>query len=350
MRKDYQGSTFGDISMEYRLKKAKRSFLLEVDKIIDFTKIERKLKKKYNPKARIDGAPAYPSLLMFKILLLQQWFNLSDYEAEEQLIVRLDFMKFVGLSMDSEVPDHSTISRFRNKLLELNLYDKFLLEINKQLEKLGLLVKKGAVVDATVVESSRRPRKVIDTESIPEDRKEESNEKVEDSNNNCQVSYSSDEEAKWLKKGKNYYYGYKAHISVDSEHGFILGGHATPANVSDTVEFESLVEESSLDSGSIVFADKGYASKSNREYLDCNDYIDGIMIKNKKHQRITELDKKINKLISKVRYKVERTIGTLKRDYGFSRSRYLGRMKLEMEFKLKAMAFNIKKAVLMVAI
>ena len=176
-------------------------------------------------------------------------------------------MKFVGLSMESEIPDHSTICRFRNKLLELKLYDKLFSEINGQLEKLGLLVKKGAIVNAIVVESSRRPRKTVNTESIPEDRKEETNEN-ESKNKSNEINYSSDTEAKWLKKGKKYYYGYKGNLAVDAKDGFILGGHVTGANVSDTVEFKNVVEEISIDSGAVIFADKGYASKSNSEYLE----------------------------------------------------------------------------------
>lgn len=339
MRRDECGTTFGNIAMDYRLSQCKKSFLSDVDTIIDFTKIDRKLKKKYNPKHRLDGSPAYPSLMMFKILLLQCWYNLSDYEAEELLIVRLDFMKFVGLDMESDIPDHSTISRFRSSLLSLNLYDKLLHEINIQLEQQNLLVKSGAIVDASMVESSRRPRRIV--QEIPEDRNESEAEGV-----SHEIKYSSDIDAKWLKKGKKYYYGYKIHVAVDAAKGFILGGHITGANVSDMTELEQVITKSRIDQGTLIFADKGYSSKSNREYIESNNMIDGIMFKAARNKPLTEAEKNHNSVISKCRYKIERTFGNLKQHHGFTRMRYLGLAKAEMEFLLKAMAFNIKKAAL----
>jgi IS5 family transposase len=342
MRRDEESKTIGDISMDYRLAKAKKTFLQDVLKVINFTKIERKLKKKYSPKQRLDGTPAYPPIQLFKILLLQQWYNLSDYEVEELLIVRLDFIKFVGLSMDGEVPDHSTICRFRNKLLELNLYDKLFNEINNQLEHLGVLVKTGVLVDATIIESSRRPRKTVKV--VAEDRKED---ELDEAICQTEVEYSSDSEAKWLKKGKKYYYGYKVHASVDSKEGFITGGHVTSANKSDTSEFKQVVEESDVQEGMYVLADKGYDSKSNKEYLKDRNIQDGVMEKAQRNKKLSDESKQRNALISKVRYKIERTFGTLKQHYNFHRARYVGRRKVELEFFLKAMAYNMKKAVLL---
>ena len=196
---------------------------------------------------------------MFKLLLLQRWYGLSDPGLEEALNDRISFIRFSGFSLASSLPDYSTICRFRNSLLELGLYEKLFEEILRQLEGRGLLVQEGAIVDATVIESSRRPRKVV--EIIPEDRKEE--ETVTPS----VVSYSNDVDATWIKKGKKPYYGYKAHVSVDAKDGYVLGGHVTPANVADTTELEKLVDELDLPEGSMIFADKGYASENNSTIL-----------------------------------------------------------------------------------
>jgi IS5 family transposase len=111
---------------------------------------------------------------MFKLLLIRKWHNLSDPGLEEALYDRSSFISFSGFSLISSLPDCSTICRFRNNLLELSLYEKLMEEINSQIESKGLMVKRGAVVDATIIESSRRPRKV--TEIMPEDRSEEKSE------------------------------------------------------------------------------------------------------------------------------------------------------------------------------
>jgi transposase, IS5 family len=175
---------------------------------------------------------------------------------------------------------------------------------------------------------------------MPEDRKEE------ETDNEISITYSADSDATWIRKGKKAYYGYKAHLSVDAEDGFILGGHITPAHVADTVECETLVAESHLSASSFVLADKGYASEKNRLLLLRLGHTDGIMHKAHRNKPLTLLERLINRLISAVRYRVEQCIGTLKRGYGFFRMRYIGLDRGQMEFYLNAMALNLKKAVL----
>ncbi len=317
------------------------TFLDKIDKIIDWKPIEKILRQKYKKTASADGRPAYPALPMFKLLMIQKWHNLSDPGLEEALYDRSSFVFFSGFSLMSSLPDHSTICRFRNTLLELDIYEKLFGEINRQLESNGMMVKEGVIVDATIVESSRRPRKV--TELMPEDRQEEKSEISAPA-----ITYSDDPDANWIKKGKRAYYGYKGHISVDAKEGFISGGHITPASCADTTELERIVNESGIPEGCIIFADKGYASAGNRNILADKKLIDGIMHKAYRNKPLTSSQRIINRLISSVRYKVEQSIGTLKRGYHFFRMRYKGLKKGNMEFLLNAMAFNLKKAAVMI--
>jgi transposase, IS5 family len=198
----------------------------------------------------------------------------------------------------------------------------------------------GAILDATIIESSRRPRKVM--EVMPEDRKEE-----ETASSSPTITYSDDPDATWIMKGKRPYYGYKAHVAMEAKDGFILGGHVTSAHVADTTQFEKLLDEANPRENTAVFADKGYCSRKNREVLTERWHIDGIMHKALRGRPLTFMQRLINRFISSVRYKVEQGIGTLKRGYRFSRMRYTGVMKGNMELMLTAMAFNLKKAVLM---
>lgn len=314
------------------------TFLEKIDRLIDWKHIERDLLKTYKKTASADGRPAYPALPMLKLLLLQRWYNLSDPGLEEAVKDRISFIRFSGFSLESTLPDYSTICRFRNALLELNVYEKLFGEINRQLESKGILVKEsnGAILDATIIESSRRPRKVI--EVMPEDRQEE-----ECKEQNPTITYSDDSDATWVRKGKKAHYGYKTHLAVDAEEGFILGGHVTSAHVADTTQFEKLISESTMPHGSFIAADKGYCSEKNRALIQ-NNYTDGIMYKAARNKPLTFIQCLINKLISQIRYVVEQGIGTLKRRYGFFRMRYIGLEKGNMEFMLNAMAFNLKKA------
>ena len=328
--------TFGFADLAVK-NKGNNKFLSSVNDLINWTKLE-KIIKKYDKRGKsVDGTPAYSSLLLFKIILLQTWFNLSDPQVEEAVNDRISFMKFLDLSISSDIPDHSTICRFRNMLNDKKVFEKLFKEVNIQLEKLNLIVKTGAIVDASIVSANRRPRKVM--EVIPEDRKED-----EITGESVVIEYSKDPDARWIKKGRKSLFGFKIHNAVDGN-GFILGGSVTSANVADMKELENILLDIDLPNGSSLMADKGYAYKINRELLKECGYEDLIMVKKQRGKDLSDFDKSLNKAISKIRYRVEQTFGLLKLHFGFDRARYVGIDKFEMEYRIKAMAFNIKKAV-----
>ena len=152
---------FADLSAGHN--RRYRSFLDEVQKILRWNIIEKKLQQHLSHhKTDLRGNPSYPALSMFKILMLQRWYNLSDQETEYSLNDRISFSRFAGFSLDSPLPDHTTICRFRNRLLGEDILATLLEEVNNQLIDQGKLVKEGCVVDATIISSSRRPLKTID--------------------------------------------------------------------------------------------------------------------------------------------------------------------------------------------
>ncbi|WP_428563710.1 MAG: transposase [Solidesulfovibrio sp. DCME] len=127
---------------------------------------------------------------------LQRWYNLSDAAVEEALCDRFSFVRFVGLSLDhDEVPDATTICRFRQSLVERNIFKRLLDKLNHQLERRGLLVREGAIVDASIVSSARRPLKVLDV--LPKDREEDSGDAPD-----VTISYSDDADAAYLGLAK----------------------------------------------------------------------------------------------------------------------------------------------------
>ncbi|KAF0235147.1 MAG: putative transposase IS4 family [Desulfovibrionaceae bacterium] len=128
-----------------------------------------------------------------------------------------------------------------------------------------------------------------------------------------------------------------------SRDGFVLGGHVTPANHSDVKELPRLLQDVPLPLGGVVFADKGYSSRANREQLVRNGFCGGIMCRAHRGLPLSRVERRVNRLISSVRAKVERAFGTFKRTYHLCRARYLGQDKVELEFHLLAMAFNLKK-------
>jgi IS5 family transposase len=332
---------FSDFALSKSRKHA--TFLDGVSDMIDWNRLEQLLRRGLGRSNKVtSGAKSYPAMHMFKILLLQQWYGLSDQEAELSLLDRISFARFVGLSLEESVPDHTTICRFRNLLIKNNLLQCLLDEVNSQMERRGKLVKKGIAVDASIISSAARPRKQVEIETIVCDREE--GETIPAEKINVSERHSHDSDAAWTKKGKRCYYGYKAHASVDVGTGLIITAHATPANYSDTGEFEMLVKESHLSSKSRVYADKGYTSASNSNFLKQHKCKDGIMNRAYRNKTLTDRERKRNKLISKTRYVVERVFGTLKHHYGMVRASYLGTLKVQGELLLSSLAYNLKRA------
>jgi IS5 family transposase len=345
MRTENDRIGFAEYALQQRRKSRSDNFLQEAEKLLNWIPINNILFRNYSKNISGPGNIAYSPLKMFKILLLQTWYDLSDPAMEETLLDRLSFQRFAGFTTDDEIPDETTICRFRNELLKNGGYDKLFREINKQLEEKELIVKKGVIIDATVVESSRRPKKTV--EVLPEDRKEE---ETRSEVNEVNIEYSGDRDARWLVKGSDIIYGYKAHVMVDSYDGFILGGIVTPANESDINHMEDVIKEGKIRPGTNVLADKGYACNGNDEILKKRRLNNLIMFKGARGHPLTEEKKECNRLAGQIRFRIEQTFGTLKRMYRFSRMRYLGLKKCLMEFQLKAMAFNLKKAVNLITI
>ena len=164
------------------------------------------------------GRPGYRPLAMFKALLLQSLYGLSDPELEEALGDRLSFRRFVGLGLEDEVPDHTTICRFRNRLIEAGLLERLFAELDKQLEAAGVILKRGTMLDATLIETgAARPPGHGEAALDPE------------------AGFAR----RSGKRGSTY--GYKAHVGVDEGSGLIRSVITTAANVNDTTPADALI-------------------------------------------------------------------------------------------------------------
>ena len=308
------------------------------------------------------GRKGYDVDAMVRVLLLGQWHSLNDRELEHALRVRLDFMLFCGFDLHSSIPDHSTICRFRGALVDADLYEELLCLVNAQLEGQGVKVScaSTAVVDATIIESSARPRKWLDGEKVAEDRLEpdlfdlSDGEKASSSvvafqttdSAEFEAHLSADSDARWLKKGHRSYFGYKCFSRVD-ESGFIEKVLARPANEGEQPHFPSLVVGSTAER---IMADKGMASAANRQHLKARGYKDGLMHKAVRNRPLTAWQKVFNRLVSKKRWIVEQSYGTIKRRFDFRRASYRGRTKVEAQMVYKAVCANLLKAANMIVL
>lgn len=291
----------------------------DVNELIDWREIEKLLSNIHNKRK---GEKAWPPLMMFKALLLQSWYNLSDPAIEKQLARDLLFRRFVDLSVSESVPDHSTFWRFRNLLEREGRFELLLNTINEQLSRKGLFIKKGevSIIDASVIEAKQcRPKK----------NKEGRN--TQDPEAGYNVKNASDGKRKTT-------YGFKVHANVD-EDGFIKTYDYTKGNVHDSKVFERLLTGNEEE----VYADSAYASQATNELLEKQSISNKVLKRAYRNKPLTDEDKAINRQNSGTRSIVERTFGVLKLHYGMSKARYLGLNRNKARFGLMSIAHNIKR-------
>lgn len=360
--------SFGSMEMAARVRRD--SALTKAHALINWEQLRPLLTGLYKREAsRAGGQEPIDALLMFKATLLGQWHSLSDPKLEEALRVRIDFMHFCGLSLSDNVPDETTLCRFRNRLIKTDKLNPLLAAVNAQLQGHGLMVARatGAVVDATLIAAAARPRgettieneseinsdngasaRTCAAESSPVASAATATEPIADvapSTSPVTVTHTSsvDPDATWLKKGSKSYFGFRTYASVDDEDGYIRGVHSAPANQSETKHFEPAVKSCDF-KPERVYADKGFASQANRTHLHSQAIKSAIMHKVQRNKPLSTRQKNANKRISKTRYIVEQCFGTMKRLFGMSRASYLGTAKVNAQFTLKAICFNLLKA------
>jgi len=335
--KRYKEPSFADSVCDVRVRKIKIQFFQQINTLLDWNSISKTIDKYYSKGESASGKPSYDGLLLFKMSLLQTWYGLSDYEVEDRINDSLSFSYFCGLNIEEPAPDHSTLSRFRKALTEQGAYDDLFKEINRQLEANNIIVKSGAIVDASIVDTPLRPKgKTI--HKVTEDRKDEEEVEVKK-----EYADSVDKEASWLKKRGKYHYGYKKHHVTDEE-GLVLGVVTTKASVNEITNLEEVLDSADLPENIPLKADKGYQSKKNNELLKKKKLKNHILKKAKKNRPLTNWEKKFNKLIGKTRFKVERTFGGIKRWFDGGTARYRGIKKMHTQNLMEAMCYNLYRS------
>jgi IS5 family transposase len=187
------------------------------------------------------------------------------------------------------------------------------------------------MVDASVTSTPRKP-KGKSTYTLPEELavplpKEEKS--------------GVDQEARWVKKGGQLQYGYKRHYLAEAQEGLVIAVHTTPANAHDSQLLGDCLNKVKLPPRSRVLADKGYCGKANEVLLHSRGLRSGIQRKAYRNKPLTRREKQYNKLVGKVRYKIERVFGSIQRWFGGLKARYVGLMKTHGQHVLEALAYNL---------
>jgi IS5 family transposase len=297
------------------------------------------------------GAPGYPALMMFKALLLQQWYRLSDPGLEEALADRISFRRFAGLSLSDGTPDHSTLCRFRQALGAAGLSAPVFAAITRQIDAKGLILREGTLIDASLVEAQvKRPRKPA--EAAPDAATPTAAAPAADVGAASEgkaptparppsklIANPLDPEASWAKKGGRRYFGYKAHVGVDLGSNIIRRVRLTTAAVADTTMGDELI----VGDERAVYADKAYDTKARRQQLKARGAKDRISHRPNKHHALMPWQEKRNEGIAHRRSAVERVFAIAKCLMGWRRVRYRGLRRNATHFDILCTAINLKR-------
>lgn len=282
-----------------------------LDKLIDWQKLLMPIEKVINNERSLKpaGRHRFDLLVIVRCFILQSIYGLSDPRLEEEIADRRSFQIFLQIHSGDSIPDETTICRYRETFSRLGL-DKILFEsFNEQLRSKDMILDRVTLVDATIKQAQAKPGTERETE------------------------------AQFTKKRGKTYYGYKGHVGVDLGTEIIHSVEFTPANVHDSVMFESVMHGKEHS----VYADKGYAQKKRKEELESNGIFCGILEKGYRNQPLTKAQISMNKQLSKIRNIVERPFSFMKHVLGYERCSYYGLSRNRFQFIINVTVYNMRK-------
>ena len=298
-RRDY-----GFWDQDIRLSKlSKLGDPLEVlNKGIDFEMfrplLEERLSKEPQGKG---GRPPYGYVMMFKIMILQRFYNISDDQVEFQVNDRMSFMRFLNLTIADDVPDAKTIWLFRERLTDLDLVEELFSLFLNRLVSLNLVVNEGKILDASFVEVPRQRNSREENQQIKEGKTPERFEK------NPHVKSQKDTDARWTKKNNVNYFGYKNNVKEDAKSKLVTKYYVTSANVHDSQMMGTLLDED--DKGEPVYGDSAYFGEPQEKVISDKEMISQICEKGYKNNPLTDEQKANNREKSRIRSRVEHIFG-----------------------------------------
>lgn len=283
------------------------------------------------------GRPPFDCVLMFKVLVLQSLYNLSDDQTEYQIRDRLSFRRFLGLSMDARVPDAKTVWLFRETLVNAGAVEKLFALFNRHLEDRGLRAMGGQIIDASFVHvpiqrNDRDENDALKAGEVPEDWQE-----------NPSKLRQKDTDARWTKKNEVSHYGYKNHINTDRRFKLIRKYDVTPAAPHDSTAFDAVFDPDNTSSD--LWADSAYRSAEREAELKERMIRSHIHHKGHRNKPLSEFKQEVNKRRSSVRARVEHVFGHQAGSMGGTMVRTIGIARAKTKIGLKNLAYNMQRFV-----
>ena len=279
--------------------------LSKLNKIIDWEMFRKTIEDAlYVENKGIGGRKAYDKVMMFKILILQKYYNLGDMQTEFQINDRTSFKQFLGLEIGDKIPDEKTIWYFKEKLSNNNLSQKLFELFTNQLLSKGIVAKEGSMVDASFVDVPRQRNSKEDNADIKKGAIPLEFAK-KDKNGKMSKLPQKDIDARWMTKANERHYGYKDHINADEKTKLITKYSVTSAAPHDSTEIKNLIDETD----DKLHGDSAYRSAKIEEFLKEKNCLSLVHEKGYSNNPISVTKKKSNNIKSKIRARVEHIFG-----------------------------------------
>jgi len=292
------------------------------DKFVDWDKLV--IEKEPIAKQTKRGCPDIHVIYMLKSLFLQYLYDLSDPQLEDSLFDRISFQRFLGISFKEELPDYSTIWRFRECLIKSGMLDKLFERIVGMSEEWGFILSRGAGVDVSFVVAACRPVK---------------------QKGDGQGSRQRAKDAAYTRQGKKTYYGLNTHIGMDEGSEIIRRASFTPANVHDSQELDHLISNNE----GAVFGDKGYFDTWTKRYFRQQGVYCGILDRATRRGRLPRRQRLRNYHMNRSRSTLEHILGQFKRCHDFNQVMYVTKARNRVQFLFLYMIYNIRQDLFLMA-
>jgi IS5 family transposase len=280
------------------------------------------------------GRKPFDVVLMFKILILQSLYNLSDDNTEFQIQDRLSFMRFLGLGFDSRVPDAKTIWLFREQLTRAGLVEPLFRRFDNFLRNEGFIARKGQIVDASIIVAPKQRNTREENASI-----KETGEAPEDWS--TPKRHQKDVDARWTKKNSVNHFGYKNHVSIDVKDKFIRHYAVTDASVHDSQVFDELLDPCNMSRD--VWADSAYRSEDSLDTLELLGYREHLQRKGVRGHPLSEREQRGNRTRAKTRARVEHVFGAQTMRAGTLVMRTIGIARARAKIGLRNLTYNLDR-------
>jgi IS5 family transposase len=285
------------------------------------------------------GRKPIDALIMFRMLVLQSLYNLSDEQAEYQVRDRMSFTRFLTLGMEDRIPDGTTLWLFREKLAKAGLIEKLFEQFARHLEAKGYIARGGQMVDATIVpvpkqRNSREENEAVKAGKTPEEWKKKP-----------AKNRQKDKDARWTKKNNKSFFGYKNHVNADAKNKLIRRYEVSDASVHDSQTIDDLLNKDNTSQD--VYADSAYRSAKIEAKLKARDFRSRIHQRGSRNHPLSEAQQEANRRKSKIRARVEHIFGAQENTPGGRIVRTIGIVRARAKIGLQNLVYNIRRLVIL---